>query len=154
MSWNSILEEARAMRARDSFLADTLDSHILFHKSFSSAVAYMLAEQFAGDISREKWFSLFTEVMNRTNKYHQDMDTLERMGLFDLAAVKERDPSCEGLVNPFLYFKGFKALQSHRAAHWLWINGRQDTARAIQSRCSELYDVDIHPGARIGKFFG
>jgi serine O-acetyltransferase len=81
------------------------------------------------------------------------MDTAEAMGLLDLIAIRERDPASDGLVNPFLNFKGFKALQSHRVAHILWHMNRKDTARAIQSRCSELFGVDIHPAAIIGKIF-
>lgn len=54
------------------------------------------------------------------------------------------------MTNAFIYFKGFKSLQSHRVAHILWSIGKVDIAYAIQSRCSELWSVDIHPGAKIG----
>lgn len=36
------------------------------------------------------------------------------------------------------------------SAHILWRNGRKDAARCIQSRCSEIWSVDIHPAAKIG----
>jgi serine O-acetyltransferase len=52
---------------------------------------------------------------------------------------------------PFLYFKGFQALQSYRASHWLWNQDRKPLALYLQSRISEAFDVDIHPAARIGK---
>lgn len=68
----------------------------------------------------------------------------------DLLAIQNRDPACQSLVNAYLYFKGFKALQAHRAAHILWSAGRKDVALAIQSRCSELWSVDIHPAAHVG----
>ena len=77
-------------------------------------------------------------------------EKLADMIVADLAAIKNRDPACQNLVNAFLYFKGFKALQSHRAAHILWYSGRRDIALAIQSRCAELWSVDIPPAARIG----
>ena len=63
----------------------------------------------------------------------------------------ERDPACKGYVQPFLFFKGFLALQTHRVAHWLWTQGRESMAFYLQSRMSELFQVDIHPGAAIGK---
>ncbi len=65
----------------------------------------------------------------------------------DLRAVFERDPACKGYVQPFLYFKGFQALQTHRVAHWLWSRGREGIAFYLQSRMSELFQVDIHPAA-------
>ena len=52
---------------------------------------------------------------------------------------------------PLLFFKGFKALQSHRVASWLWSEERHTLAHFIQSRASEVYGIDIHPAAEIGK---
>src|SRR6202011_1443728 len=69
----------------------------------------------------------------------------------DLKAVFERDPACKGYVQPFLFFKGFLALQTHRVSHWLWLREREAMAFYLQSRASELFQVDIHPAAVIGK---
>ncbi len=68
----------------------------------------------------------------------------------DLRAVFERDPACKGYLQPFLFFKGFMALQTHRLGHWLWTQGRETLAYYLQSRTSELFQVDVHPNARIG----
>ena len=51
---------------------------------------------------------------------------------------------------PILYFKGFQALQLYRVAHWLWLQGRNHLALYLQSQISEVFAVDIHPGAQIG----
>ena len=69
----------------------------------------------------------------------------------DLLAVAERDPATKGPLQPFLYFKGFQALQGHRVSHWLWKQGRETLAFHFQSRMSELFQVDIHPAARLGR---
>jgi serine O-acetyltransferase len=69
----------------------------------------------------------------------------------DLAAVVERDPASERLLEPFLFFKGFAAIQTHRLAHWFWNAGRRNLALYLQSRASEVFQTDIHPGARLGK---
>ena len=69
----------------------------------------------------------------------------------DLLAAKEKDPSCRYLSEPLLFFKGFKSLQSHRVASWLWANSRHTLAHYFQSRTSEVYGVDIHPAAKLGK---
>ncbi len=62
-----------------------------------------------------------------------------------------RDPACRGYSVPLLYFKGFHALQSYRVAHYYWTHERPALALYLQSRISEAFAVDIHPGARIGK---
>ena len=63
----------------------------------------------------------------------------------------DRDPACHRYLQPLLFFKGFQALQCYRIAHWLWQRRRNDMAYFIQMRTSEVFGVDIHPGARIGK---
>ncbi len=79
-----------------------------------------------------------------------DEPDLVRQAEADLKAVFERDPACKSYVQPFLFFKGFQALQTYRVAHWLWRHGRQTLALYLQSRMSEIFQVDIHPAAKIG----
>ena len=47
--------------------------------------------------------------------------------------------------------KSFAAIETHRLAHWLWQNGRRDTALYLQCRSSEVSGADIHPAAQFGK---
>ena len=68
----------------------------------------------------------------------------------DLAAVVERDPASGRLLEPFLFFKGWAAIQTHRLSHWFWNRGKRDVALYLQSRSSEVFQTDIHPGAQIG----
>src|SRR6185369_1448651 len=60
-------------------------------------------------------------------------------------------PACISYVQAFLFFKGFHALQSYRVAHHLWTNGRKLMASFIQNRMSDLFAVDIHPAATLGR---
>src|SRR5262249_28092470 len=69
----------------------------------------------------------------------------------DLQAVFERDPACKGYMQPFLFFKGFQALQTHRVAHFMYGQGRETIAFSLQSRMSEVFQVDINPATRVGK---
>jgi serine O-acetyltransferase len=68
----------------------------------------------------------------------------------DLMAARTRDPAARGYAQPFLYYKGFHALQAYRFAHWLWEKGRPGLAAHLQNRISEAFGVDVHPAARIG----
>jgi serine O-acetyltransferase len=82
---------------------------------------------------------------------HESDDTLGQTARADLMAVLDRDPACHRLLQPILFFKGFQAVQAYRIAHWLWRRGRTDMAYFVQMRVSEVFGVDIHPAARIGK---
>ena len=67
-----------------------------------------------------------------------------------MLAIFSRDPACEDLTTPFLFYKGFHALQAHRIANWLWQNGRRTLAQFFQSQISVTLGVDFHPAARVG----
>ncbi len=56
---------------------------------------------------------------------------------------RARDPA-------LLFFKGYHALQAYRIAHQLY-EGREVAALLVQSRMAQVYRVDIHTAARIGK---
>ena len=78
---------------------------------------------------------------------------MRRSVVSDLVKVLVVDPAAEGLLQPMLFFKGFHALATHRVAHSLWLDGSvasRGAALMLQSRASELFGVDIHPGATIG----
>jgi len=71
----------------------------------------------------------------------------------DLAKAFLCDPAAESFLQLALYLKGFHAITVYRVAHDLWIRGgpvNQNAAFMLQSRASELFAVDIHPGATIG----
>jgi serine O-acetyltransferase len=151
MAWELVISEAKKILDLDPFMEDILKPFILDHRTFGNAMTKLLAAEFAGYISAEKWHILFETAFSEQIYDPLNQLNLETMGLLDLLAIRDRDPASDGLVNPFLHFKGFKAIQAHRIAHVLWRTGRKDTARCIQSRCSELYAIDIHPAARIGE---
>ncbi len=71
----------------------------------------------------------------------------------DLLAVLDRDPACNRLLEPALYFKGFHAIQTYRLAHALWRSGRSDFALCLQSLSAQIFQTDIHPAAKIGRGF-
>ena len=69
----------------------------------------------------------------------------------DLVVSYERNPAYPNLLVPYLFAKGFLGLQVHRVAHEMWKTGRVMAASFLQSRVSEVFAMDIHPAARIGK---
>ena len=68
----------------------------------------------------------------------------------DLQAFRERDPACDRFSLPFLHYKGYHGLQLYRTGHWLWQSGRTELALHLQSQCSNVFAMDIHPAAHIG----
>jgi serine O-acetyltransferase len=143
--WASLRNEAKAAAKNEAALASLLAAVILNHKSLGGALSYQLARKLGDQELRAMSIREIAE-----EAYASD-PTLVEIAEADLKAVFERDPACKGYVQPFLFFKGFLALQTQRVAHWLWQEERETLALYLQSRTSELFQVDIHPATRIGR---
>jgi len=143
--WATLHNEAIAAARDESALASLLATVILNHKSMADALSYQLARKL-GD--QELRGMTLREVAQAA--YASDPE-LVAIAEDDLRAVFERDPACKGYLQPFLFFKGFLALQTQRVSHWLWGQGRETIALYLQSRMSELFQVDIHPATQIGR---
>lgn len=143
--WAALRNEAYAAAKNEAALASLLAAVILNHDTLGDALSYQLARKLGDQELRA--MSLRDTI---EEAYEANPDIVETAEL-DLKAVFERDPACKGYVQPFLFFKGFLALQTHRVAHWLYNEGRQTMAYYLQSRTSELFQVDINPATRIGR---
>lgn len=143
--WIRLQYEARIAANDEPALASYIDAAILSHDTLCQALAFHLGEKLAGaEMGPQKVRQLIANAYD-TNS------ALVAAAEADMQATLERDPACRGLLQPFLFFKGFLALQTHRVANYLWKQGREVLAFHFQSRASELFGVDIHPAAGIGQ---
>ena len=144
-AWEVLVAEGLDAVAREPMLGRTVDHGLLAHDSFADALAHRLAHKLEdADLGAACLAPLLMEAM-------EDCPEIAAAAAEDLMAIRERDPACTDLLTPFLYFKGYHAIQTHRVAHHLWRHGRQHAARFLQSRMSEVFAVDIHPNARLGR---
>lgn len=143
--WADLCAEAVAASAKDPALTRAMNAAVLYHASFAQALGHRLAAKLANhDIGVDELIGVVCQA------FIADPGILAAAAA-DLVAVRERDPSNAEILTPFLYFKGFLALQGQRVAHWLWTHDRVHIARHVQSRISEVLGVDIHPAARMGR---
>jgi serine O-acetyltransferase len=143
--WAGLRNEAERAAREEPALASLLNTVILSHDRLDDALSFQLARKL-GD--QELSAMSFREIADEA--FAAD-PSLVAAAEADLRAVFERDPACKGYVQPFLFFKGFLALQTHRVAHWLWTHSRETLALHLQSQASQVFQVDIHPAARMGK---
>jgi len=143
--WDRINAEAEAAVDREPLMGGLIHSCVLHHRSLEKALSYRVSAKLN---SNEMSMLVLREVADEAYRAAPDLVDAARA---DLMAVLERDPATHQLLQPILYFKGFQAMQAYRVAHWLWRQGRKDLAFFFQMRSSEVYGIDIHPGARIGK---
>lgn len=142
--WRRLRFEAGQAAEREPTLASYLNATVLNHDRFSAALCYQLAQKAGGpDMSA-------LQVREICEQAYASDPAIVAAAERDMQAVLDRDPATRSTLQPFLFFKGFLALQTHRVGHWLWGQGRETLAFFLQGRTSELYAVDIHPAAPIG----
>ncbi len=143
--WARVRQEAAEFAAAEPILASFVHATILNHERLEGALSYHLAQKLA---NADAPAILIRQVVAEALS---DAPTIGEAARADLSAVFERDPACRTYAQALLYFKGFHALQTHRVAHWLWQRGREAMAFFLQNRVTEVFGVDIHPAARMGR---
>ncbi len=143
--WLRLRQEAERALAEAPMLAPLFVDSILNQPGLECAVVHRVSSRLKNDVvSQQLLIETFSRALSAAPEIGQAMRA-------DLAAVMDRDPACDRLIEPVLYFKGFHALQTHRLAHFLWTNGERDFALYLQSRSSDIFQTDIHPAAPFGK---
>lgn len=143
--WQQIRDETAEEVQREPVLASFLHATILNHDALEDALSFHLAQMLASPAASAL---LVREVIDKA--FAADAE-IRRALRADLCAVLERDSACSRLSVPFLYFKGYHALQSYRVSHWLWQHERRSLALFFQNRISGEFGVDIHPAAKVGR---
>jgi serine O-acetyltransferase len=143
--WEGLRHDAEEAARAEPELAAIMFANILNHSKLEHAVCHRLAQRLDHD-------NVNADLIRQT--FLSSVEREPELGAFiraDLSAVYDRDPACSRLIDPFLYFKGFHALETYRFAHSLWLVGRRDFALYLQSQSSMVFNIDIHPAAKIGR---
>lgn len=143
--WSMLREEVLQMAESETMLASYLHAAVLNHRTLEDALSYLLAGKLASP-----YLSAMSlrEVIDEAFSSSPDIQEALRR---DLAAVSNRDPAAKSVAEPFLNFKGFHALEAYRVSHWLWQEKRRPLALYCQNRISDVFAIDFHPAAKIGK---
>ena len=143
--WPEVLAGAEKLARADDALAVLLLEVVLPAKGFVDGLTRLLPAKLACRHLPEKLLhDLFLA-------FSEGVPDLEDVIIADMQTIMARDPAAKDSLVPFLFFKGFHALVTHRFAHALWRRGRRDFALYLQSQGSRIFSVDIHPAARFGQ---
>ena len=142
--WLNLRKEAEAAIGREPLLKNSLQAAVLTHKNIGDAIAFTLGRRLGvPELDAAALAGVVREALAHD-------PAVLRHFIGDMTASRTLDPACRTWVQPFLYFKGVAALQVYRVAHWLWGQGREALAFHLQSLGSQVFQVDIHPAAKLG----
>jgi serine O-acetyltransferase len=143
--WEQLRADAARVVEAESVLAPLLLRSILEPPTFGEALAVVLSAKLAdAELDASQLATLIADA------FASDAGIVDAAAL-DLAASVDRNPAYPDHVTPFLFAKGFAALEWYRVAHALWVAQRHSLALYLQGRVSDVFAVDIHPAARIGR---
>jgi serine O-acetyltransferase len=142
--WALMRDEAAQKCVEEPILGSYFHATVLNHRTFGAALSFRLASKVENPMLPTM---LIRDVISEAI---DDDPAILRAAALDVIAAYTRDPACPDLSTPFLFFKGFHALQAHRVAHWLWNRRRRSLAQLVQNQISASLGVDIHPAARVG----
>ncbi len=71
----------------------------------------------------------------------------------DIRTIFTKDPAARSVAEVFFCYPGLHALWLHRAAHFLWRHKLRFLARLLAHFSRFLTNIEIHPGAKIGRRF-
>jgi serine acetyltransferase len=157
--WSEIRDEAKEQSKEQSWrtldlqefgMDDFLSREVLDHRSLACGLAAAVGGKLSANgriggsgIDYEKIFlSAFRAE-----------PTLCTSVASDMLRFKEVDPACPGLLAVYLFYKGVHAMACARVSGYYWRRRGEAgklIARLLQSEGSDMYGVDIHPGARLG----
>lgn len=142
--WKEIRAESASLAESEPQLAGLLTDVVLERPCLGNAIAARLARKLSReDMNREELMPLLQDIFVKNPSVTASVTA-------DMVAIHERDPACQTLLEPMLFYKGLMALATYRVGHYLWNMGRKPLALYFQSLSSEVFGVDIHPAARIG----
>ncbi|MGN0902917.1 MAG: serine O-acetyltransferase [Succinivibrio sp.] len=143
--WKELTAHAEEIVKQEPVLEDIMNRQILQCHGLDQSLARIISSNLASrEVDRQQLFQVCMQA-------YSDEPELLSCAVADVMAVANRDPASKSLVRIMLFLKGPRVIEAFRISHWLWEHQRCDLASYLQSRISDVFAVDIHPAARIGK---
>ncbi len=143
--WNDLVSLSIQIVKKEPALEALMNKLVLTCRSFDQCLARIISSKLASyEVDRQQLFQICMQA-------YADNPNLLCDAIADVYAVVNRDPASSSIVRVLLFLKGPHVLESWRVSHWLWEKDRKDFASFLQSRISDVFSVDIHPAAKIGK---
>ena len=143
--WNVLVSLSLQIVKKEPALEALMNKLVLTCRSVDQCLARIISSKLASyEVDRQQLFQICMQA-------YADNPNLLCDAIADVYAVVNRDPASSSIVRVLLFLKGPHVLESWRVSHWLWEKDRKDFASFLQSRISDVFSVDIHPAAKIGK---
>lgn len=87
------------------------------------------------------------------DELNQDLMKILNFFVSDVSAAFNKDPAARTLLEVLTAYPGIKAILIHRIAHFFWKLQMPFIPRYLSDISRDLSNIEIHPGAEIGRDF-
>lgn len=94
------------------------------------------------------------QVRDMAMRFTANIHELQRLLITDIHAIMHNDPAARSPHEVITSYPAIKALLHYRTAHALHMMGIPTLPRMITEMAHSATGIDIHPGAKIGEYFG
>lgn len=114
-------------------------------QNLDTAICLLLAKKIGNDtFSTEELLPIFKRIVLENQRISQSF-------IDDIEANYKRDYACNSYSEIVFFKQGFQVLCAYRFANYLYLNNQLVLSKWLQNRMFEVFSVDIHPAATIGK---
>lgn len=161
-TWQQIRAEAAAALVSPSYARFGMDrflfTEVLMHETMAGSLSHVVGSKFNAnsDSSAHGKYEGGSAVDFPAILFAAmtENDSILDATAADLQRFLVVDPACKGLLSVYLFYKGVQSIASARVAHHYWTEPGghgQQIARLLQSEMADVFGVDIHPGATLGR---
>lgn len=139
-------------RVRSEYVRYIIGERIEFidyHLTKQVAIALPSNKENEG-LSREE---LLEKAADIVHQFLEQIPALREVLATDIQAAWDGDPAAYGYDEIILSYPGITAISTYRIAHVLWELKVPLIPRIMTEHAHSLTGIDIHPGAKIGKYF-
>ncbi len=141
--WRSLRQQAEQFAGWNPAMRWNVEHRVLEHDCFEAALAANLGSSLK-HLGGDKLQAWLTALL-------RSEQAIVTQSAADIESFVRDDPSCVDYYVAMSSCAGFQALQLYRIAHMLWLNREHHNAMMLKNWGAQVWNVDIHPGALIGK---
>lgn len=134
--------EVKLLQKKSTLAIRCVERYLENPTSLKESLSLVLNDRLTVSLDTQEFSAMFFQL-------YIEAPELLCHALQDLQITVDRDPATHAGFMPFLFHKGFHALQIFRASSWYWRQGDHLSAMILSSACAARLSVDIHPAAHI-----
>lgn len=134
------------------YVGDLIDRiHDRLSSQIARAMCHGAGQSEQCSVKQREYFEGIAQT--KTLAFLERLPELRKILALDVQAAYDGDPACRSYDEVIFCYPGFEAITVYRLAHLLWELDVPLIPRMMTEWAHSKTGIDIHPGAKIGKYF-